>query len=105
MILHITCITVAEAICEWNSLLTFHMSKFAQYIHIRFLEHMRKNIQSSAMRHADDCFACTTGNGSPDNFIQHRHQHIRTFKREALLSRVCLVKETFEYLYLSEALQ
>src|SRR5574340_1775215 len=100
MIFHITCIAVAETICERNSLFMFHMPKFAQYFDVRFFEHMRKNIQSATMRHADDYFIRVTTNGRPDDFIQHWHHHISSFKREALMARISLVKETFEYLYM-----
>src|SRR5437764_12327427 len=104
MILYITCIPKAKTVCERNTLFMFHMSKFVEDCNIRFHEHMRKYIQSTTMRHTYDYFISTTIDCSLDNLIQHWHQNIRSFKREAFLAWICLVEEALKYLYLGKAL-
>src|SRR5260370_3945853 len=52
VILHITCITKAKTVGERNSLLVFHMSKFAEYSSIRFIKHVCEHIQASTISHA-----------------------------------------------------
>src|SRR6266487_4388132 len=80
VILHITDVPKAKTVGERNSLLIFHMSKFAEYSSIRFLKHMREYIQPATMRHTYYYFTGTAIDCSLDNLIQHRHQHIRPFK-------------------------
>ena len=48
------------------------------------------------MRHPDDCFARAMCSGELDREVEHRHGHVETFDREALLAQVRLVQEALE---------
>src|SRR6266700_1926605 len=72
------------------------MSKFGEDRLIRLLKHMGQYIQTAAMGHADDDFPGARLDSATNDLVEHRHQHVGPFKREALLSRVGLMQVAFK---------
>ena len=57
------------------------------------------------MGHAQHDLAHAGGGGIADDRVEHRHQRIGAFDREALLAEIGLVQETLEALDLGQALE
>src|SRR6266702_2242614 len=57
------------------------------------------------MGHTDNDLIGARLDSTANDFIQHWHQHVSPFKREALLPRVGLVQVAFKYFNLRQALQ
>ena len=66
-------------------------------------EDMGQHVQATAVGHADHDFARAGGGGGVDALVDHRHDHVVAFDREALLAEIGLMQEALEALDLGQA--
>jgi hypothetical protein len=68
-------------------------------------EHVHKDVEAPAMRHADDDLLRAIGAGALDELVDRRDQALAAFEREALLADVLGVEVALEVLGLGELAQ
>ncbi len=72
---------------------------------VRATEVVRQHVETTAVGHAHDHFACAVGRRELDQLVEHRHGHVESFDRELLLAQVGLVHEALEGVDLDQPAQ
>src|SRR5215469_359536 len=105
VILDITSIAKTEGIGKWNPLLMLLMRKLGKDCRVGLLKDVRQHIQATAVSHTNENLVSTRFDGPANNLVHHRYQYIRSFEREAFLSRIGLVQITLKRFDLRQSLQ
>jgi hypothetical protein len=68
--------------------------EFAEDRLVRFAEHVRENVDASAMGHRDSYFARAVLACCFDSGIEHRDHHVDSLDRESLVALICPSEES-----------
>ena len=74
-------------------------------LRVRLVQHVRHHVEAAAVRHADQDVADAGLGGVADDLVEHRHEHVEPFDREARLAGEGAVEEALEHFDLRQPVE